>query len=182
MKTSTFRSIMVFLVVIGISASFEGQEDVIDTGVSILQPLDAQDELGGEDADITTEQIENGNDEQDIDNEVSLIRNEEEERVDREENNNDGNSSPPLELGTNETMSLNDYITEDKAQNSQNLTDIHSVALVATTSNNTNNASSGEHYNINGSVIEEATFNLKCHPSNRYTNDARHRKVDLLYR
>jgi hypothetical protein len=250
MKTSIFRSIMVFLVVIGISASFKGQEDVIDTGLSILQPLDAQDELGGDDTDITTEQIENGDNEQDIDKEKSLTRNEEEEpgngdevgnevqreekvkedcasgehfdfdvegcvsdeemvcddgrdndnddkvdsedsdcqtnekqmeqenieeededieklaeeemRVDKEEDNNHRNSPPPLELGTNETMFLDDYIPEDKAQNSQNLTDIHSAALVATTSNN---ASSGEHYNINGSVIEEATFNLKCHPT-----------------
>jgi hypothetical protein len=254
MKTSTFRSIMVFLVVIGISTSFKGQEGVIDSGVSILQPLDAQDELGGEDTDIMTEQMENGNNEQDIDKEESLTRDEEEEpdngeevgnevqreeevieecgsgehfdfdvdacvldeekvcddgrdndnddkvdskdsdcqtnekqmeqennreedeeeteklvkeekRVDKEEDNNDGNSSPLLGLGTNGTVSLNDYITQDKAQYSQNLTDIHSTALVATTSNNTNNASSGQHYNINGSIIEEATFNLKCHPT-----------------
>src|SRR5918992_1912993 len=58
---------------------------------------------------------------------------EEEKRVDNEEDNNDKNSSPPLELGNNETMSLDEYIT-DKAQNSQNLTDIHSAALVARTS------------------------------------------------
>jgi hypothetical protein len=37
--------------------------------------------------------------------------------------------------------------------------------LVATTSNNTINASSGEHSNTNGSVIEEATFTLKCNPT-----------------
>jgi hypothetical protein len=244
---------MVFLVVISISASFKGQEDVIDTGVSILQPIDAQDDLGGEGTDITTEQIENGNNEQDIDKEESLIRNEEEEprngeevgnevqreeevkeecesgehfdfdvdtcvpneekvcddgrdndnddkvdsedsdcqtsekqmeqennreedediarlaeeekRIDKEEDNNEGHSSPHLELGTNETISLNDYITQDNANNSQNLTNIHSTALVVTTSNNTNNASSGQNYNINGSIIEEATFNLKCHPT-----------------
>jgi hypothetical protein len=256
MKTSTFRCIMVSLVVIGISASFKGQEDVTNTGVSILQPLDAQDELGGEDTDITTEQIENGNNEQDIEKEESLTRNEKEEsgngeevgdevqreeevkeecvsgehfdidvdvcvpneekvcddgrdndyddKVDSEdsdcqtnekqmeqennkeeeediekpaeeekyvdnnkENSNDGKNSPSLELENNETMSSDDYSsTEGKAQSSQNLTDIHlDEPLVATTSNNTNNASSGEHSNTNGSVIEEATFTLKCNPT-----------------
>jgi hypothetical protein len=210
---------MVFLVVISISASFKGQEDVIDTGVSILQPIDAQDDLGGEGTDITTEQIENGNNEQDcasgehfdfdvdtcvpneekvcddgrdndnddkVDSEDSDCQTsekqmeqennreedediarlaEEEKRIDKEEDNNEGHSSPHLELGTNETISLNDYITQDNANNSQNLTNIHSTALVVTTSNNTNNASSGQNYNINGSIIEEATFNLKCHPT-----------------
>jgi hypothetical protein len=256
MKTSTFRSIMVFLVVVGISASFKGQENVIDTGgVSILQPLDAQDEVGGEDTDTTTEQRENGNDEQDIDKE-SLTKDEREEagngeevedevqreeevkeecasgehfdfdvdacvpneekvcddgrdndnddKVDSEdsdcrtnekqmeqenneeeeediekpadeekyvdnnkENSNDGKNSPSLELENNETMSSDGYTsTEGKAQSSQNLTDIHlDEPLVATTSNNTNNASSGEHSNTNGSVIEEATFTLKCNPT-----------------
>jgi hypothetical protein len=254
MKTSIFLFMMVFLVVISITISFKG-EDGIDTGISILQPADAQDHQEGEDdADTTTEPREKGNSEQDIDKEESLTREkkeepdsgkEEKDEVQREEeikedcasdehfdfdanacipnkekvchdgrdNDNDDkvdledsdcqtnekqieqennkeeeediekpreeekyvnnkediydwkNSLPSLELKSNETMSSDDYSTEGKTKNSQNLTDIHSpVAFVSTISNNTNNASSGNHSNTDGSVVE-ATFTLKCNPT-----------------
>jgi hypothetical protein len=249
MKTLTFLFMIVFLVVIGISISIKGKENVVDTGVSILQAVDAQNELEDEGIDTSTEQgidkeesltrderAEAGNGEEvgdevqreeeveeecasgehfdfdvyacmpneekvcddgrDNDNDdkvdsedsdcqtnekqMNQEHNEEEGEIeklvemeksgDKEEDNNDENSSFPLELRNNETVSLDDYMTEDKVQNSENLTDIHSAALVATTSNNTNNASSGEDYNgedynINGSVIEKPTFILKCHPT-----------------
>jgi hypothetical protein len=74
-------------------------------------------------------------------------------------------NSPSLELGNNETVSSDDYSTENKAQNSQNLTNIHSAALVVAKSNNTNNSTSGERFNINGSVIQGDSFTLKCHPT-----------------
>jgi hypothetical protein len=251
MKTSTLHFIIVFLVVISITISFKGEDD-IDTGVSILQPLDAQEEHEGEDADSTTKPKENSNDEQDIDKEESLTTEEKEEPangeemgdkvqreeeaqeecakgerfdfdvntcipeeekvcdddrdndnddkvdledsdcqtndkeieqksneeeqedtekladekvVDKEEDNNGVKNSPSLEPGNNETISSNDYSAENKAQNSQNLTDLHSAALVTTKSNNTNNSTSSERFNVNGSVIEGDSFTLKCHPT-----------------
>jgi hypothetical protein len=249
MKTSTFRLIIVFLVVVSITTSLKG-EDEINTGLSISQPSVAQDEQGGEDADTRTEQGEKGNNEENTEKEESLTRDDKEEpgdgeevenevqreeevkeecasgehfeadvdaciqneekvcndgrdndnddkvdsedsdcqaiekqteqriskeeqeklagdekRGDKEEDNSDANRSPSLELGNNETMSLNDYSTEYKPQDSQNLTDILSMAFVETKSNNTNNASRSEQHNINGSVTEEATFILKCHPT-----------------
>jgi hypothetical protein len=255
MNTSTFRFIMVFLVVISCTISFKGEHDETDTGVSIPKLVDAQDEQEDEDdADTTVEPKGNGNNEQEIDKEESLTREEKEEpgneeevgvevqrdevkkecaseehfdfdvsacipnkekdcddgrdddyddKVDSEdsdcqtnekqmeqvdnkegekdiekpaeeekyvdnnkEDSNDGKNAPPLELESNETMTSDDYsITEGKAQNSQNLTEIHlEEPLVATISNNTNNASSGEHSNTNGSLIEP-TFTLKCNPT-----------------
>ena len=143
-----------------IEACIPNEEKVCDDG----KDNDNDAKVDSEDSDCQTNekrrnQENNEEEEEDIEKLV-----EEEKHADNEEDNNDKNGSPLLELGNNETMSLDEYIT-DKAQNSQNLTDIHSAALVARTSNNTNNASSVEHYNINGSLIEEATFVLKCHPT-----------------
>lgn len=89
----------------------------------------------------------------------------EEKLVDKQEDNSGGKNPQSLEVGNNETMSSDDYSTENKAQNSRNLTDLSSAALVATKSNNTNNSKSGERYNINGSIIEGDSFTLKCHPT-----------------
>lgn len=86
---------------------------------------------------------------------------EEEASLDNKENKSSGENPVPIEQQQeNKTSSSGSFDTEDKAQNSQNLTDNHSTGTRSTN----NNASLNEFRYANASAAEDNSFTLKCEP------------------